>query len=174
MKAYSVDLRQKIIEAHNQKEGSQRQLAKRFRVSLSFIENLLKRYRTEGTVEPRAHGGGRVAKLSVEQEQVLANLGAEDNDGILVELCARLEQHSGVSVSRATMGSIVQKLKLTRKKTLHATERETENLQQLRVQYWHEMGAVKLENLVFVGETGSNERPLDTALCPLTSRQPSL
>jgi transposase len=29
MKAYSVDLRQKIIDAHNQQEGSQRQLAKR-------------------------------------------------------------------------------------------------------------------------------------------------
>lgn len=118
MKAYSVDLRQKIIEAHNQKEGSQRQLAKRFRVSLSFIENLLKRYRTEGTVEPRAHGGGRVAKLSIEQEQVLVALVAEDNDAILVELCARLEQQTGVRVSRATMGRIVQKLKLTRKKKL--------------------------------------------------------
>ena len=52
MKAYSVDLRQQIIDAHNQQEGSQRQLAKRFRVSLTFIENLLKRYRTDGTVEP--------------------------------------------------------------------------------------------------------------------------
>ncbi len=118
MKAYSVDLRQKIIEAHNQKEGSQRQLAKRFRVSLSFIENLLKRYRTEGTVEPRAHGGGRVAKLSREQEQVLVNLVAEDNDAILVELCARLDEQTGVKVSRATMGRVVQKLKLTRKKKL--------------------------------------------------------
>lgn len=116
MKAYSVDLRQKIIEAHNQQEGSQRQLAKRFRVSLSFIENLLKRYRTDRTVEPRAHGGGRVAKLSIEQEKVLVNLVAEDNDAILVELCARLEQQTGVRVSRATMGRIVQKLKLTRKK----------------------------------------------------------
>lgn len=116
MKAYSVDLRQKIIEAHDRKEGSQRQLAKRFRVSLSFIENLLKRYRTEGTVKPRAHGGGRVAKLSREQEQVLINLVAENNDAILVELCARLEVQTGVRVSRATMGRMVQKLKLTRKK----------------------------------------------------------
>ena len=59
MKAYSVDLRQKIVDAYNQREGSQRQLARRFRVSLTFIENLLKRYRTDGTVKPRAHGGGR-------------------------------------------------------------------------------------------------------------------
>ncbi len=116
MKAYSVDLRKKIIDAHNQKEGSQRQLAKRFRVSLSFIENLLKRYRTDGTVEPRAHGGGQSAKLSPEQESVIATLVEEDNDAILIELCDQLEQRVGVRVSRATMGRIVQKLKLTRKK----------------------------------------------------------
>jgi len=66
MKAYSVDLRQKIVDAHNQKEGSQRQLAKRFRVSLTFIENLLKRYRIDGTAEPRAHGGGRSAGSDME------------------------------------------------------------------------------------------------------------
>lgn len=116
MKAYSVDLRQKIIDAYNQQEGSQRQLAKRFRVSLTFIESLLKRYRTDGTVEPRVHGGGRGAKLSSEQETVLATLVEEDNDAILVELCDRLEQRVGVRVSRATMGRILQKLKLTRKK----------------------------------------------------------
>lgn len=93
-----------------------RQLAKRFRVSLSFIENLLKRYRRDGTVEARAHGGGRAAKLSIEQEMVLFTLVEEDNDAILIELCERLEQRVGVRVSRATMGRIVQKLKLTRKK----------------------------------------------------------
>ena len=156
MKAYSVDLRQKVIDAYNQREESQRQLAKRFRVSLTFIENLLKRYRTDGTVEPRAHGGGQVAKLSLEQEAVLMTLVEEKNDAILVELCDRLEQSVGVRISRATMGRYVQKLKLTRKKTLHATERHSERVQQLRVEYWHEIGAVNLEDLVFVDETGSN------------------
>ena len=42
----------------------------------------------------------------------------EDNDAILVELCDQMEQRVGVRVSRATMGRIVQKLKLTRKKKL--------------------------------------------------------
>ena len=127
MKAYSVDLRQKIIDAYNQQEGSQRQLAKRFRVSLSFIENLLKRYRMDGTVEPRAHGGGQLAKLSLEQEAVLATLVEEDNDAILVELCDQLEQRVGVRISRATMGRYVQKLKFTRKKKLCMQQSETAN-----------------------------------------------
>ena len=47
-------------------------------VSLSLMENLLKRYRTDGTVEA-THGGGRAAKLSVEQETVLVTLVEEDN-----------------------------------------------------------------------------------------------
>ena len=127
MKAYSVDLRQKVLDAHNQQEGSQRQLAKRFRVSLSFVQNLLKRFKSNGTVEPRAHGGGQSAKLSPEQEAVLATLVEEDNDAILVELCDRLEQRVGVRISRATMGRIVQKLKLTRKKKLCTPVSETRN-----------------------------------------------
>ena len=116
MKAYSVDLRQKVIDAYNQQEGSQRQLAKRFRVSLTFIENLLKRYHIDGKLSRFAHGGGRSAKLNPEQEAVLATLVEEDNDAILVELCDRLEERVSVRISRATMGRIVQKLKLTRKK----------------------------------------------------------
>ena len=49
MKAYSLDFRQKIIDVYNKEKISQRQLAKRFDVALSFIYKLLKQYRT--TVE---------------------------------------------------------------------------------------------------------------------------
>ena len=45
---------------------------------------------------------------------------------------------------------------LLEKKTLHATERHSERVQQLRVEYWHEIGEVNLADLVFVDETGSN------------------
>lgn len=135
-------------------------------VNLSFIENLLKRYRTDGTVEARARGG-RAAKLSVEQEMVLVTLVKEDNDAILKELCEQLEQRVGVRVSPCTMGRIIQRLKLTRKKTLHATERDTERVQQLRVQYWQEIGEVDSADLVFVDETGSN-LSMTLALCPFS------
>ena len=74
-----------------------------------------------------AHGGGRAAKLSPEQEAVLAILVEEDNDAILVELCERLEQRVGVRISRATMGRIVQKLKLTPEKKLCTPVSEKRN-----------------------------------------------
>jgi transposase len=116
MKAYSTDLRQKIIDAYNNKEGSQRQLAKQFSVSLSFVQSLLRRFRFCGTVEPKPHSGGQSAKLNSEQIVLVAVLVEEDNDAILVELCDRLQQRTGVKISRATMGRITKKLNLTRKK----------------------------------------------------------
>ena len=40
---YSSDLRQRILTAYQAHEGSQRELAQRFKVSLSFVRDLLRR-----------------------------------------------------------------------------------------------------------------------------------
>jgi putative transposase len=127
MKAYSSDLRQKVMNAYNKGEGSQRELAKRFSVSLSFVQSLLRRYRISGTVEAKSHGGGQSAKLTSEQVALITTLVEEDNDAILVELCCRLEERIGVKVSRATMGRITQKLNLTRKKKQYMPVNDTPN-----------------------------------------------
>ena len=50
----SVDLRQRIITAYEAKEGSQRQLAERFQVSLSFIRDLSRRYPFQGYSRAKA------------------------------------------------------------------------------------------------------------------------
>lgn len=42
------------------------------------------------------------------------------------------------------------------KKTLHASERYTERVQKLRVEYWHTIGEVKLKDLIFIDESGVN------------------
>jgi transposase len=113
---------------------------------LSFVQDLLKRYLSSGKVEPKSHGGGQTAKLSQEQVALVAILVEEDNDAILVELCERLEQRTGVRVSRATMGRITQKLKLTRKKNI-ARERKK-----------HRAGA-KVEGRVLEHDGGSKQAP---------------
>ena len=127
MKAYSTDLRQKVIDAHNNKEGSQRQLAKRFSVSLSFVQSLLRRFRGSGTVEAKPHSGGQSAKLNREQIALVTLLVEEDNDAILVELCDRLQERTGVKISRATMGRMIQKLNLTRKKKQYMPVSDTQS-----------------------------------------------
>ena len=47
---------------------------------------------------------------------VVTQLVEQDNDATLKELVTQLQEKIGVLVSRATMGRVVQKLKLTRKK----------------------------------------------------------
>ncbi|WP_199350185.1 helix-turn-helix domain-containing protein [Nostoc flagelliforme] len=127
MKPYSYDLRQKVINAHNNKEGSQRELAKRFSVSLSFVQSLLRRYRNSGTVEAKAHGGGQKSKLNHEQLVLVELLVESDNDATLVELCEQLELHTQVKISRSTMGRITQKLNLTRKKKHYTRAKSIQN-----------------------------------------------
>ena len=63
MKAYSIDLRQKILDVYEQEEISQRQLAQRFDVALSFIVKLLKQYRQTGDIAPKPFNGGVRLKL---------------------------------------------------------------------------------------------------------------
>jgi transposase len=125
MKAYSIDLRQKIVDAYNNQEGSYRQLAQRFRVSFSFVKRLLKRYKDTGKIEPKPHAGGQNSKVEPEQLEIVRQLVEEDNDAILDELCSSFYQKTQLRVSRATMGRIVEKLNLTRKKKRFTPANET-------------------------------------------------
>lgn len=54
MKAYSLDLRQKIVARYDAGGVSQRGLAQQFGVALSFIEKLLKQRRATGSIAPKA------------------------------------------------------------------------------------------------------------------------
>lgn len=118
MKAYSVDLRQKIIDVYHQEEISQRQLAKRFCVALSFIEKLLKQYRETGEIAPKPHGGGGHLTVTPLQLTSLAEIVEANNDATLEELCQLFHEQTGVTLSRATMGRMTQRLNLTVKKNL--------------------------------------------------------
>lgn len=106
------------MAVYHQGETSQRQLAKRFDVALSFIEKLIKQEKETGSIAPKGHAGGAQPKLMPEHKQVVADLVTANRDATLVELCDQLEGQVGVRVSRSTMGRIVQQLKLTVKKNI--------------------------------------------------------
>ena len=56
MTPYSHDLRQRVLDTVQRGEGSLRQIARRFLVSLSFVTRLLRTYRSTGSLQstPRA------------------------------------------------------------------------------------------------------------------------
>jgi transposase len=53
MPDYSQDLRKRVIDTVECGDGSLRQIAQRFLVSLSFVVRLLRHYRTTGSLEPK-------------------------------------------------------------------------------------------------------------------------
>ena len=57
MQPLSNDLRKRILDAVDNKEGSRRTLADRFKVNTSTITKLLQLRRETGSYEPRPHGG---------------------------------------------------------------------------------------------------------------------
>lgn len=115
----SVDLRQRVIAAYQAKEGSQRQLAERFKVSLSFVRDLSRRARETGTLEPKPHAGGAVAKLRVSHLPIVKALVEAQPDALLEELCERFAEKTAVNVSVSTMQRTVQSLELSVKKNIN-------------------------------------------------------
>ncbi|MFB2835089.1 IS630 family transposase, partial [Aerosakkonemataceae cyanobacterium BLCC-F167] len=63
MKAYSMDLREKIVKAYEQGNTSIRKVALRFGVAKSFVQKLLLMKKTQGHVEPRQQGGAMKGEL---------------------------------------------------------------------------------------------------------------
>jgi transposase len=119
MKAYSLDLRQKIIDTFEAEVMlTQQQLADRFRVNKSFIIKLLKQYRETSDIAPKPHGGGHQLKLDAFQLVSLVEIVQENNDATLKEYCNLLEEKEQVTVSTSTMCTLMQRLDLRRKKKL--------------------------------------------------------
>lgn len=114
--SYSGDLRRRVISAWEAKEGSQRQLAQRFKVSLSFVRNLLRRYQDSGEIEAKQRGGYQKPIIQDENLSIIKSFVEEKNDLLLSKLCERFDEHTGIRVSVTTMHRAVEKLGLRIKK----------------------------------------------------------
>jgi transposase len=115
---YSIDLRRKILAAHERQAGSQRAIAEFFGVSRSFVEKLLQRYRQTGDIAPKARAATRSTRRldQTERELVCQWLQAQP-DLTLSELAQRLAQVCGIQASLATLCRVLQQLDLPRKKS---------------------------------------------------------
>jgi transposase len=116
MAAYSIDLRKKIFSAWENQEGSQRELAKRFKVSLSFVRDMLRRYRETDRIEALPQGGDRRSKLKVKEEELLKKMVAQKNDIYLRKIQELMQQKMGLEISLSSLSRNLNRLNLERKK----------------------------------------------------------
>jgi transposase len=116
MRPYSIDIRQRIVDAYKKAEGSVRELAQRFVVTPKTVQNYLNLERQTGSVAPRPHGGGQAPKLDDAGVQQVRAIVEEKNDRTLDETAQEVETRLQVHVSRSTVWRIVERLGLGRKK----------------------------------------------------------
>src|SRR5215831_18058332 len=120
MTPYSQDLRKRVLDTVQRGDGSLRQIARRFRVSISFVTRLLRLHRTTGSVRPRPHGGGNPAMLGPEDLERLRELIRQQPDATLEECRQRL----GLSCSLMTISRALRKLGLPRKKKVPRAQQQ--------------------------------------------------
>lgn len=112
MKAYSIDLRERVLAAC--KDAPTKQVAQRFSVSPAWVRRLKQHLRERGDILPRSGGGSRGRKIDRDR---LAQLVREQPDATLVELRDRLVAAGGVKVTPWAISKALRELQLTFKKS---------------------------------------------------------
>ena len=116
-KAYSDDLRRKVLEAHERGEGTLEELAERFSVSLGWVGKISAAYtRTGGMERPPSRKRGRTSKITPEIEQFVKTLVAAQPEATLGELRSRLLQDKQLGTSIGLLWGVLKKLGLRLKK----------------------------------------------------------
>ena len=113
-RACSPDLRWRVLAAYEAGEGSQAEIARRFRVGERTLSTWLKVAREEGRRAPKPRGGGRTPLGG--RAVALAALVAEQSDATLAEYAQRLAARTGVRRSLAAVCRALKSLGLARKK----------------------------------------------------------
>jgi transposase len=114
-KAYSQDLRDRVIDAVERGGMSRRAAARRFGVSESIAVKWLEQLERHGSREPVGHGGHRASKLAPHRE-FLEAARAEKSDTTLQALCDRLLAERGVKADTGMMSRFFQRIGITFKK----------------------------------------------------------
>ena len=120
MKAYSQDLRERVITAIKQGVQSQAEIAETFGVSQSTVETWWRRWRTTRSVAALPHAGGNPRVLSGCTTTIRAAVRRQP-DITLAELCEQVAAQQDAQASPSMMCRELQRLQLPRKKSRSTT-----------------------------------------------------
>ena len=124
MRAYSIDLRKRVVASVESGECHIPEAARRYKVSEPTIERWVARQRRTGSCAPLPHAGGVARKLAAAEAVIRAAVKAQP-DATLQELCARVEQKTKIKSDPSMMYRELVRLKLPRKKSRSTPASET-------------------------------------------------
>jgi transposase len=102
MRAYSTDLREKIVMAYESGRGTLDEMASSFEVDRRTVSRLLQRYREGYGLAPKPHGDGYPASLDDRRLGLLHRQVEQQPDATLEELAAYLKKRGRVEVHPST------------------------------------------------------------------------
>jgi transposase len=112
VKTLSLDLRERILAAYDEGEGTREAVARRFRVSLGMVKKLLQQRRRIGDVRAQHHRSGRKPGHVARQQHHLQALVQQKPDLTLKELRAA----TGLNCTLPAIHYVLIRLGLTYKK----------------------------------------------------------
>jgi len=115
MKAYSVDLRSRVLDAL-ERGMSRDEVLVTFQISRASLKRWLKARRETGDLRPLPASGGRDLTIPPAQEALLRAQVAAMPDATLAEHTAQWNASQGVTLSPSTLRRAITRLGLTRKK----------------------------------------------------------
>ena len=115
-RAYSDDLRLRVVGALEEGEETQNQVAARFRVGIATVRRWWRLQRENGTPAPPAYRHGPLPLLSSKDSEIIEAMLHERADMTQAELGMMLVERGGQKVSVATIGRHLKRLGWTRKK----------------------------------------------------------
>lgn len=124
-KAYSDDLRRKLLEAHDRGEGSLRALAQRFGVSVPWAWKISRQRRRTGQMERVEQRHGPPSRMTAAVGASLRRLLRQQPDLTLVELQQQLWASERVRVSFQHLWRVLQNLGLRLKKSRSTPKNKT-------------------------------------------------
>ncbi len=152
---YSMDLRKRVVDSYKVREGSYRQLADRYHLSVGTIQDWVHLERATGSVAPRPHGGGAKLLIEGENRERLRQFHQTHTDGTLAELQHYFKDETGVLVSLPTLHRFLITLGLTRKrKTFRASEQDRKDVKADRAQFQVDQQEMDPTDLIIIDEMG--------------------
>ena len=124
MKAYSTDLRERVVASVESGECNIPEAARRYKVSEPSIERWVARYRETGSCAPLPYAGGPSRKLAPAEATLRAAVQAQP-DATLQELCEAVEKKTKIKSSTSMVWRELVRLKLPRKKSRFMPANET-------------------------------------------------
>ncbi len=132
-KSYSLDLRERVLESYEKKEGTNAEIAKRYKMSLSTVKRIVQRYKTTGAIKLYIHHAGRRPILDESGCLALEKLVSENPDSTLSELSKAYKKRYKIKLGLSLLCRVLQKLNLRyKKKSLYASQRDREDVKKKR------------------------------------------